>query len=775
MIDPTKLLRSALLALALLFLAPLSGVGGSLIGVEAAQAATVAKISIIGNSKVDDGAIVKYLALHVGDTVTSAKLSASVDALQATGLFKSVSVTMQGSTLVVKVSENAIVASVLFEGNQRFSDENLMAMIDIMNRGTLDDAGLQRDVQSITKAYTDVGYTSVKVTTRTEPVGDGRVRVIFVVDEGGRSGIAAINFTGNNSISSWTLKSIIKTHETSWLSWLLRDDNYTQEQLDIDRALIQQFYANHGYPDAQVTSAVAEYNTERTGYFINYTIVEGDHYAFGKVGVETSISGLDANTLTGVIRTHQGDRFSNADMQRSAQDMAVEATNLGYPFADVRPRVERDAATGTFAVTYLVDEGQHLYVERINITGNEKTRDFVIRRELGFAEGDPFNRALVSEGKSNIEALGFFSKVNISVQPGSAPDKVVLNVEVTEQSTGDYGVSAGYDSTAGILGELSVTERNFLGRGQYVKAAVSASQTGHSLDFSFTEPYFVGLKMSAGVDLYNHVTDETATNFYGTTVTGGQLRFGLPVTRDVTAQVFAGADQTVLADTAAPYTTLFCGGGGSCADGMAFNKAWVGYSLTYNGVDDVKHPTEGLYATLSQQYDFWDYNFIKTEAKARYFADVFPDAGIIASLEGQAGIINSFSASGVNPIEAFSYGNTLVRGFNIGQMGPRSATQPLGYTAYAAAEAEMSFPIPMLPETYGLSGAIWADAAIIGGQGGTASVDPTSVDQPIKSAVGASVIWDSPFGPLRGDVAYVLSKATDDQTSIFSLTLQNLL
>ena len=767
MIDPTKLLRSAFLALALLFLAPV-GVGGTLLGVQAAQAATVGKITVVGNKEVETAAVVKYLALKVGDTVTSAKLSASVDALQATGLFKTVNVAMQGSTLVIRVTENAIVASVLFEGNQRFSDANLVAMIDLTNRGTVDQAGIDRDIASIKKSYVDVGYTSVDVTTRLEPVGDGRTRVVFVINEGGRSGIAAINFTGNNAISSWTLKSIVKTHETSWLSWLLRDDNYTQEQLEQDRVLIQQYYGNHGYPDAQVTSAVAEYDAKRNGYFITYTIIEGDKYAFGKIGVETSISGLDANSLTSTIRTRQGDRFSAAELSTTAQDMAIEATNLGYPFADVRPRVDRDPATGTFQVTYLVDEGQHLYVERINITGNTKTRDFVIRRELNFAEGDPFSRAMVTAGKTNIEALGFFSKVDITAEPGSASDKVILDINVTEQSTGDYGVTAGYDSASGILGELSITERNFLGRGQYIKASVGASQTGKSFDFSFTEPYFMGLKMSAGLDAYRHINDETSTSIYGTTSTGAQLRFGLPVTRDITGQIFTGLDQTIVADTSAPTSTFF-------TNGQVLNKAWVGYNLTFDTLDDEKHPTEGLYATLSQQYDGWNYNFIKTEAKARYFMSIFPDAGLVGSVKGQAGIINAFTGSGVNPVEAFNYGNTLVRGFQIHEMGPRIGGQIVGYTQYAGAQAELNFPIPMLPETYGLSGAIWADAAIIGGQGATGAVDASSINQPLKSAVGASIIWDSPFGPLRGDVAYVITKATDDKTQVFALTLQTLL
>ncbi len=228
--------------------------------------------------------------------------------------------------------------------------------------------------------------------------------------------------------------------------------------------------------------------------------------------------------------------------------MAFEATSQGYAFADVRPRIDRDVTNSTFNVTYLIDEGARLYVERINITGNYKTRDAVIRRELDFGEGDPFNRSMVQRGKSAIEKLGFFKVVGVDMQPGSAPDKVVINIAVEEQSTGDYGATAGYDSTSGILGELSVTERNFLGRGQYVRASVGASQSGQSFDFSFTEPRFMGLRVSAGVDAYHRIVNEGSNNIYGTTATGGQLRFGLPITRDLTASLFTGLEQKVVED-----------------------------------------------------------------------------------------------------------------------------------------------------------------------------------------------------------------------------------
>jgi outer membrane protein insertion porin family len=711
MIDPTKLVRSAALALALLFLAPLTGVGGSLLGVATAQAQTA-----------------------------------------------------------------PLVASVLFEGNIRFTDANLVAMIDTVNRGTADEAGLTRDVISITNAYKDVGFSGVKVSYRLEPVADSRVRVVFQIEEGTRAGIAAINFTGNNNVSAWQLKSVMTTKETGWLSWLLKDDNYTQEQLDADRERIRQYYANHGFPDAQVTSAVAEYDAERQGYFISVTIVEGNPIDFGAIGVETSIAGLDANQLTGTIRTREGDRFSAAELARTAQDMAIEATNLGYPFADVRPRIDRDPVSGTFAVTYLVDQGQRLYVERINITGNEKTRDFVIRRELPFAEGDPFNRALVTQGKTNIEALGYFSRVGFGVEQGSASDKVILNIMVEESSTGDYGVTAGYDSQSGILGELSLTERNFLGRGQYLRASIGASQGGKSFEFSFTEPYFMGLKMSAGLDAYHRITDETTTNVFGQTTTGGQLRFGLPLTRDVKASLFAGLDRTVIDDNSGPSSSVF-------NHNDVFDKAWIGYSLNYDGVDDPKKPTEGLTAQLTQSYVGWDYNHLKTEAKVRYFMPLNSDLGLVGSVKVQGGMINDFSGAGVNSLENFTYGNTLVRGFVPRGMGPKDGNEILGYTAYIGGSAEVTFPVPVLPESYGLSGAIFADAALISGQG-QGTPDAASLTTPLKSSVGASIIWDSPFGPLRGDMAWILSKNSTDSTTkvcssvycpAFALTLQTLL
>ncbi|SFV32422.1 outer membrane protein insertion porin family [Devosia crocina] len=677
--------------------------------------------------------------------------------------------------VAVAQAQEQLVGSVLFEGNRRFSDAQLLAMVDLAASGIYTPQRLAADVESIRLAYDRDGFMGVTVTSRTESTADGRVRVIFQVNEGERAGIAAINFTGNNAISGGNLKGAMLTKESGILSWLLRDDTYDERKLAVDRERIRLYYANRGYPDAQVNS-VAEYDAARNAYFINFTINEGQRYRFGNIGIETSIDGLNTEVLRSTVQTGQGAQYSVTNLQSTIEDMAYEATAQGYSFADVRARLDRDVASGTFNITYLVDEGARIYVERINITGNTKTRDFVIRRELAFGEGDPFNRSMVIRGRDAIQDLGYFSAVEVTTVAGSSPDKVVLNVNVTETSTGEYGASAGYSTTDGILGEVSLTERNFLGRGQYLRAAIGATQSGRTFDFSFTEPRFMGLKVSAGVDAYHRITDETTTTFYGSQTTGGQLRFGVPVTSALTASLFGGYERKVIADVDNGDNNEFRSS--LVTDGQEFNKAFVGYTLTWNGLDDTRDPTNGLYATFSQQYIGWDHNLLKSEARARYFMPIIEDSGIIASVRGQAGIVNNLDDNPVHSVEAFMPGANLIRGFQSRGVGPRLTTgEYLGATMYAGVSAEVEFPIPALPESYGLSGALFADAAWIDGLPGTGVgvLDPNSQDSPWRASVGASLIWDSPFGPLRGDVSHVLNKSTADRTQVFQITLQTLL
>ncbi len=770
MVVLSKLRSSIILALGLILLSPLAGPAGTVLGVQAAQAQTINRISVSGNTRVDDATVISYLTVRVGETATGAKLSASTDALLGTGLFADARLSMSGYTLSVRVVENDVVSSVLFEGNTRFSDQNLSDMVSLSSRGTYTDARLQSDIDTIKLAYEKAGYKNVLVTTRTENADGGRLRVVFTVDEGDKVGIASITFTGNSSFDAGTLKSVINTKETNLMSWLFKDDLYDEDKLAVDRELIRIFYVNHGFPDAVVLSAIGEFDPTKKAYFVNFSVSEGDRYKFGDIGIETSIAGLNTDALKGRIVTTRGATYSQTKLQKSTEDLAIAATLQGYSFADVRPRIDRDIANKTFDITYLIDEGARVYVERINISGNDKTRDFVIRRELDFAEGDPFNRSLVTRGKSHIEALNYFTSVNISTSPGSAPDKVVINIAVVERSTGDYGFTVGYDSSAGLLGEVSLTETNFLGRGQYLKVSLGATQSGRSFEFHFTEPRFAGLKVSTGFDVYSRITDENSTNFYGSQASGGQVRFSLPVTDNVSATIFAGGEYKTFADTAAPLSALV-------ADGDTRTSATVGYTLAYSDLDDNSKPTSGLAVNFTQKYVGWDNNYISTVAKARYYMPIFEDSRVIASIKGQAGLLTDLSGSGVDGLETFRPGTQLVRGFQPSGMGARAASgEALGATWYAGLSAEVEFPLPIVPETYGLSSAIWADIGYVGDTSTAAKAKAavaSGMTQQLRSSIGTSLIWDSPFGPLRGDFAYVLQQDTGDRTQVFALTLQS--
>lgn len=700
----------------------------------------------------------------------SAKLLHSV--LLATALVSVAPFAGSVALAQAQVAEGTQVAAVGFDGNSRFNDNQLTAMVDVAIRRVYTQSGIATDIQTIQAAYTQAGYSNVTVTHRVEPTADGRVRVFFDVNEGDRAGIAAINFTGNNSISSSVLEGVITTKETHLLSWLFRDDVYAEDRLALDRERIRLYYANRGFPDARVLSAVAQFDAERNAYYINFTIDEGQRYNFGNIAIETSIPGLNADALRGNISTGSGSRYSLSDLSESTSDLAIAATNQGYPFAEVRPRINRNTEAGTFDVTYLVDEGPRIYVERINITGNTKTRDYVIRREFDFAEGDPFNRALVTQGRADIEALGFFQSVQVTSAPGSAPDRVVLNVAVVEGSTGNYGVGAGYSTRDGIFGEISLTERNFLGRGQYLRAAIGRSESGETYDFSFTEPRFMGLEVSAGIDLYRRVTDEGNNFSYGTATTGGQLRFGLPIVENVTLSTRIGLEQVEFSDEdddgddgAPPYIS----------DGMTRDRLSVGYTLTYDTLDNQRRPTEGMILSFSQDYTTLTSDFLTTEVRARVYYPIWEEMGVVASLRGTAGTVTDVDGGGIHPTDAFQLGPDLVRGYRYGGMGARADNgDPLGVLSYAGLSAEVDFPLPFLPENWGLRGAVWGDAGWIDGIPAGDYETAEGLGGEFKSSVGGSLIWESPLGPLRGDFAHVIDPNDQDETQVFQLTLSTL-
>jgi outer membrane protein insertion porin family len=669
---------------------------------------------------------------------------------------------------------------------------------------------------------------------------NNRVDLIFKVNEGEKTGVRTIVFVGNKAYSAWRLKDVIKTAESNWLSFLQTTDVYDPDRIEADRDLIRRFYLKHGYADVQVVSATGEYDPVKKGFIITFTIEEGPVYHFGKIDVQSNVRAIDARSIKGLLRTHSGDVYNGEGIEKTVEDVTIDVAKQGYPFANVRPRGDRDPQTRTIGVVYVVDEGTRAYIERINIHGNIRTRDYVIRREFDIAEGDPYNRALIDRAERRIKNLNFFKSVKITNEPGSAPDRVVVNVEVEEQSTGDFSVMGGYSTAEGWLAQMSVSERNLLGTGRYAKASVTYGEYVRGAELDFAEPYFLGERFSAGVSLFGKETLANSYLSYGTESLGGTLKFGIPLREDLSFQLryslytqkitlpsylddcnninpdFVNTFPTIAALNAAAGTLAYPGYNGtdSCllygqaslpvrvelAQGTTLTSM-AGYGLTYNTLDNNKNPTSGLLVSAGQDFAGLggDVAYMRSTLDFHGYYEVVPD--LVSLLHLQAGNMIGLGGQDVRLLDDFKMGPNLVRGFAPAGLGPRDITpgtsnDAIGGTNYWGASFELQYPFYFLPKDSGFRGAVFVDSGSVWGYkgettspstgeiNGTVTAIPPSPyvpvsfpcqcgmqfadDAAVRMSAGASLIWDSPFGPLRFDFAYPILKQSYDRTQFFA-------
>src|SRR5271155_3224328 len=466
-------------------------------GVSAAVAAppdtglTTSSIVVEGNRRVEADTIRSYFKAAPGEHLDAAKIDAGLKALYATGLFQDVRIAQSGGKLIVTVVEASVINRIAFEGNRRLKDEQLKEEIQSKERGSLSRPTVQADTQRIIEIYQRNGRFDVTVVPKIVDRPNNRVDLVFEVNEGEKTGIKSIVFVGNKAYSSWRLKDVIKTVESNFLSFLQTADVYDPDRIEADRDLIRRFYLKHGFADVQVVSATGEYDPGRKGFIITFTIEEGPQYHFGTIDVQSNVRAVDSQALRPILRMHGGDVYNGEAIEKTVEDITVEVSRRGYPFANVRPRGDRNVETRTISVVFVVDEGTRAYIERTNTRGNTRTRDYVIRREFDIAEGDPYNRALVDRAERRIKNLNFFKSVKITNEPGSAPDRVVINVDLEEQSTGDFSIMGGYSTSDGFLASMSISERNLLGTGRFAKASVSYGQYTRGAELNFAEPYFL--------------------------------------------------------------------------------------------------------------------------------------------------------------------------------------------------------------------------------------------------------------------------------------------
>src|ERR1700685_1105404 len=494
-------------------------------------------IVVEGNRRVEAETIRSYFKVAPGERVDAAKVDSALKALYASGLFQDIRISQQGGRLIVTVVEAPVIDRLAFEGNSKIKDEQLQQEIQSKARGTLSRATVQADVQRIIEVYPRNGRFDVSVVPKIVERPNNRVDLIFEVHEGEKTGVKSIIFVGNHVYSDYRLKEVIKTSTSNILSFLQTTDVYDPDRIEADRDLIRRFYLSHGYADVQVVAATGEYDPGQKGFIITFTIAEGPLYRFGAVDVQSNIRAVDSRSLLAVLRTHQGDVYNADAIEKTVENLTVEITKHGYPFATVRPRGDRNAQSRTVSVVFVVDEGVRAYIERINIHGNTRTRDYVIRREFDISEGDPYNRALIDPAERRIKNLNLFKNVNIPNEPGSAPDRVVINVDVEEQSTGDFSVMGGYSTADGFMGQVSISERNLMGTGRYAKASGTLGQYIRGIELNFVEPYLLDTRLSGGIDLFARETLSSPYLSYGSSNYGKNFQTGGPLREDLALQV----------------------------------------------------------------------------------------------------------------------------------------------------------------------------------------------------------------------------------------------
>ena len=736
-----------------------------LFSVSPAFAQTVNRIVIQGNARVSDDTIRSYVQVKPGQSASAYAIDESLKELYQTGLFKDVRISRSGSSLVVTVEENAVINRIAFEGNDRLKDEALQQVVTSESRGILSETRIQTDTQRILEAYRRAGRFGARVEPKVIDLGQNRSDLVFEITEGAKTSVSRVSILGNKAFSDGRLQKVITTKESGWLSWLSSNDVYDAERLAADEERLRNFYLNNGYADFRVVSSIADLDRERNVFFVTITVDEGEQYRIGDVEIDSAVPDVDAESLRSQIHTDSGDVYSMDAVSESLEDITIEISKSGYAFARVSPRADRDYENKIINLVYQVDEGARAYVERINIRGNDRTRDYVIRREFDMAEGDAFNRVLLDRAKRRLENLGYFEKVAITTAPGSSPDRVVLNVDVAEKGTGSVSIGGGYSTADGFIADVALTENNFMGRGQYLKVAVSGGTSKRAYNLSFTEPFFLGRRLSAGFDLYQERFEDNDTRDYDYVRRGGTLRFGLPITNSISFNPYYTLEEKEISNYEHYNLTTGSPAIKQAQDEGATIKSAVGYSLVYNTLDSMQSPSDGIYARFSQEFAGagGDVRFIRSTIDARYYHELYPAWGLVGMLKIGAGHIQGVGGDDVRLLDAFNRGGETIRGFASNGYGPRDkfSGDALGGKTYVNATAELQFPLPYL-DSVGLSGSIFADAGTLFDS--DASAGSFYNDKTIRSSVGAGVIWASPFGLLRVDYGYAINKEDYDDT-----------
>jgi len=719
----------------------------------------VREIRVEGSQRIEAGTVRSYMGIQPGDEISPGALDRSLKSLFATGLFADVTIRRDGPDVVVRIVENPIINRLAFEGNRRIEDEILRDEVKLRPRVVFTRSRVQTDLQRIMDLYRRSGRFSAVVVPKVIQLPQNRVDLVFEIKEGELTEIRKISFVGNKEFDDGDLREVVQTKESAWYRFFSSDDTYDPDRLTFDRELLRRHYLANGYADFRVVSAIAELTPNNKAFFVTFTVEEGKRYKFGKIDVRTTLNNVDVKKLRADLPIETGNWY-NADEVEAAIGSLTDAVGiLGYAFVDIRPRVQRDRDKRTVDVTFTIQEGPRVFVELVNISGNVRTLDEVIRREVLLVEGDAFNTSKLRRSRQRIRNLGFFELVEIENKAGSAPDKTVIDVSVREKSTGEISFGAGFSSTSGVLADTSIRERNLLGRGQDLKLGLQVGEKQQLIDLSFTEPYFLNREVSAGFDVFRTVRDLQAESSFDRESLGFALRAGYRVTEALSQSWKYTLREEDITDVPSDASAAIKEQEGE------FVTSAIGQTLLYDKRDSRFTPTDGYFVQFENTLAGFggDSRYLRNEVSSGTFFSLAERW--ILNIGGGGGYIVGIGDD-IRIIDRFFLGGNALRGFEDSGVGPRDlATQDsVGGNWYYRGTVGLRFPLG-LPNEFGLSGRIFTDAGSVGENDSTlASITDTGS---LRMSVGTGILWDSPLGPVNIDLAQAILKEDFDQTEIF--------
>ena len=725
------------------------------------RTSTVREIRIDGVQRIEPSTVLTYLGLSVGDQVTTEILNQSLKNLYATGLFADVNMKQDRGVLFVNVNENPIVNEIAFEGNDDIKNDELLSEISLRSRQVFTRNQVQNDVSRIYEIYRRSGRFAATVDPKIIQLDQNRVNLVFEITEGGITKIKGIRFVGNEIFSDSALRSELSSKEDRWYKFYSSDNRYDPDRIEFDKELLRQFYLKEGYADFLVTSANAELAKNKKEFYLTFNISEGPRYRVGQVAIDSDLRGFDGATIREQVEVLPGQWYDSEKVTTSVTQMTDALGDKQYAFVDVRPVTKQNIEEDTIDITFKIDESPRVFVERIDINGNVRTIDKVIRREMRLVEGDPFNKSKLARSEQKLRDLAFFENVVITTAQGSAPDRVIVDINVTEKSTGELSIGAGFSTNDGPLADLRIRERNLLGKGQDLLFATTIAGERTQFDISFTEPHFLDRDLSAGIDAFRSTQDLQDESSFDQNRTGGALRMGYPLS-EKWRQGWRYRFENNEIDNVDVDASRFI----RDQEGKRTTSA-ISQRLTFDDRDSRLFPTEGLYSWLDAEVAGLGGNakYVSGKLGSNYYIPIYKRS-VVFDILGEIGAIGGWGDSDVEINERFYLGGTTLRGFERAGVGPRDrlTDDSLGGNFFYRASGELKFPIG-LPEELGVAGHAFTDL------GSLSTIDETGSDildeDSLRVSAGVGLSWRSPLGPVRVDFAQPVLDEDFDKDEIF--------